>query len=357
MTNEERPEGLSFYMEANMIRLHVPGFLSGKGGPRWGDAQIIDDGKRYLVIDGYCGEGTSILVSALKERKIKTPYLFITHPHYDHYYGIRQIIRAKDDKGNWVFTPKKLFVPDPESYKDVSSEVKGNKQALRNVIAEAKARGIPVSYLRNEQKLTIGEIKMVVYQDTVVGYNGNSEGYVNDRSLAFWFPELLYFSPGDAGMWAVEKYNLRPKWVKGGHHGNRMDGATLKPSQMAPRMKKNGCFFYWDNDYSTSLTDFLMTGREDAQNAGMEIISIHGDINAIWQNGYCSIYKDYKVRRYKCAYKGKTTLRQPDLDMVMDVLRGKYGSDNARISKLINAGFYPISGQEKVNEIVKLVKG
>ena len=57
-----------------MIRLHVPGFYnSDKGGPRWGDAQIIDDGKNFEVIDGYCGNGTTRLISRLKDRKIKSP--------------------------------------------------------------------------------------------------------------------------------------------------------------------------------------------------------------------------------------------------------------------------------------------
>jgi hypothetical protein len=100
-----------------------------------------------------------------------------------------------------------------------------------------------------------------------------------------------------------------------------------------------------------------MTGRDDAINAGMTIFGIHGDINAIWQSRTASIYKDYKVYRYKCAYTGKTSLKSPNLAAVEGVLRGEYGSENARISALINAGFYPIATQNKVNEIIKLVKG
>lgn len=335
-----------------MIRLQCIGLYASdfSGGTRLGDAQIIDDGKTYEVIDGYCEKGADRLISTLKERKIKSPNLYITHPHYDHYDGIRRIIRD-----SW-FKPKRLYAPNPESYGDVSGEVKGNKQALKNIISEAKNKGIPVTYLKNEQKISHGEIKFTVYQDTTCKNEG-SEGYVNDRSLAFWFHEMKYLTTGDAGMWCVEKYGLKPKFIKCGHHGNNIGTRTIKPSQMAPRMKKAGCLFYWDNDYSTSLTDFLMTGREDAQTAGMTIYSIHGDINAIWQSGYCSIYKDYKVRRYKCSYKGKTTLRQPDLKVVMGVLRGEYGRDNARISNLIDAGFYPIAVQNKINEIVQLVKG
>lgn len=335
-----------------MIRLQCIGLYESdfSGGTRLGDAQIIDDGKNYEVIDGYCGKGADRLISVLKERKIKSPNLYITHPHYDHYDGIRKIIRD-----SW-FKPKRLYTPNPESYGDVSSEVKGNKQALKNIISEAKNKGIPVTYLKNEQKISHGDIKFTVYQDTTCKNEG-SEGYVNDRSLAFWFYEMKYLTTGDAGMWCVEKYGLKPKFIKCGHHGNNIGTRTIKPSQMAPKLKKNGCLFYWDNDYSTKLTDFLMTGREDAINAGMTIYNIHGDINAIWQRGYCSIYKDYKVRRYKCSYKGETTLKQPNLAVVMGVLRGEYGTSNARISKLIDAGFYPIATQNKINEIVKLVKG
>lgn len=336
-----------------MIRLQCIGLYASdfSGGTRLGDAQIIDDGKTYEVIDGYCGKGSDRLISTLKERKIKSPNLYITHPHYDHYYGIRQIIRD-----SW-FKPKRLYTPNPETYGDVSADVRSNKQALKNIIAEAKNRGIPVTYLKDGQNVSHGDIKFTVYQDLTEGYDGNSDGYINDRSLSFWFPELAYLTTGDAGMCCVEQHGLKPKFIKCGHHGNNIGANHLKPSQMAPKLKKNGCLFYWDNDYSTKLTDFLMTGREDAQNAGMTCFNIHGDINAIWQSRTASIYKDYKVYRYKCSYKGKTALKQPDLAVVMGVLRGEYGTENARISKLINAGYYPIATQNKVNEIVKLVKG
>ena len=334
-----------------MIRLHVPGFSSGAGGPRWGDAQIIDDGKYYEVIDGYDTQGTDILIATLKERKIMRPYLYITHPHYDHYFGIRQIIRDS------YFKPRRLYVPAPESYGDVSGEVRGNKQALRNIIAEAKDKGIPVSYLKNEQTITHGEIRFTVYQDTESGYDGNSEGYVNDKSLAFWFPELLYLTTGDAGMWAVENYGIKPKFIKCGHHGNNIGTNDIKPSQMAPRLKRNGCLFYWDNDYSEKLTDFLMTGREDAQNAGMIILGIHGDINAVFFSKRAVIYKDGNIYRYACSYTGKANLKSADLSIVKAVLAGKAGAGDARTSYLLNKGYNAGAVQKEVNAIIKAIKG
>ena len=58
-----------------MINLYIPGYYdSDKGGPRWGDAQVIDDGENYEVIDGNCGVGTTRLIKSLKNRNFKRPY-------------------------------------------------------------------------------------------------------------------------------------------------------------------------------------------------------------------------------------------------------------------------------------------
>lgn len=341
-----------------MIRLQTIGLYRSdfsdadirNGEARLGDSWIMDDGKEYIVCDAGCGKYTERTLDVLENRKIFSPHLYNSHPHGDHL-GIRKIIRSKD------FKPKSLSVPDPDSYKDVSGEVRSNKQALRDLIAEAKERKIPVIYLRNGNRIVRGQMKFTVYQDTEVGYTGNSEGYVNDHSLAFWFPELSYLTTGDAGMWCVRKYGLKPKFIKLGHHGNRIDGDDLKPSQMAPLMKKNGCLYCWDNDYSTVLTGFLMTGREDALNAGMKFIDIHGDINAIWFGKRCVIYKHGQIYRYSCSYAGKATLNGPTLTNVKAVLRGDAGADDARVTYLLNRRQNPGLIQKEVNELYALIKG
>ena len=341
-----------------MIRLQAIGLYRSdfsdadirNGEARLGDSWIMDDGKEYIVCDAGCGKYTERTIDVLEDRKILRPHLINSHPHGDHL-GIRKIIKSKD------FKPKSLSVPDPDSYKDVSGEVRRNKQDLRDLIAEAKERRIPVIYLRNKNRIVRGQMKFTVYQDTNVGYTGNSEGYVNDRSLAFWFPELSYLTTGDSGMWCVQKYGLEPIFIKLGHHGNRIDGDDLKPSQMAPYMKKRGCLFCWDNDFSTTLTGFLMTGREDALNAGMKFLSIHGDINAVWFGKRAVIYKGNDIYRYACTYNGKATIKDADLDIVKTVLRGKAGTDDARISYLLNHSYNPALVQKQVNEVVRLVKG
>ena len=135
-----------------------------------------------LLGDGNCGKGTDRLISALKARGIKNPYLHISHPHYDHRYGIRRIIND-----SW-FKPRALYCQNPDSIKAYNGAVKSDIDALRTVIKEAKARGITVVYLKNGDRIVHGDIKFTVYREEPA-WDGNAEGYLNDGSLAYWFPE------------------------------------------------------------------------------------------------------------------------------------------------------------------------
>jgi len=336
-----------------MIRLQAIGLYSpdfSGGNTRLGDAQIIDDGKNFEVIDGYCASGASRLIAALKARGIKNPYLHITHPHWDHRDGIRKIIN------NSYFKPKALYCQNPDSIKAHNSDIRGDIDALKTIIKEAKAKGIPVIYLKDGDKVTHGEIKFTVYRDNPK-YTGNSDAYLNDGSLSYWFPELSYLTTGDAGMQCANQHGLHPKFVKGGHHGNDMSGEGLRPSQMAKWLKDHGCIYYWDNDYSTRMTDFLGTGRESAKNAGMRIFDIHGDINVIYYLKKAVIYKHGQIYRYECSYNGAPALLNPDLENVKMVLAGKAGTDDARVTYLLNHKMNPVLIQREVNELYKLIKG
>ena len=336
-----------------MIRIQAVGLYSGdfgSGETRLGDATVIDDGKNFEVIDGYCGKGTSRLISALKARNAREVYLHISHFHWDHYDGIRKII-----KDTW-FKPRALYCQNPDSITAHNNSIKGDIDAVRTIIKEAKARKIPVIYLNNGDRIVHGEIKFTVYRMNPK-WTGNSEAYLNDGSLCYWFPELSYLTTGDAGLWCAERYKLPVKFFKGGHHDNDNSGDTMKPSEMCRWLKNRGCEYFWDNDYSTKLTDFLMTGREDALNAKMKFFDIHGDINVIYYRKKVVIYKHGQIYRYECDYNGAPALVNPDLDNVKMVLSGKAGTDDARTTYLLNHKMNPGLIQKEVNELYKLIKG
>ena len=231
--------------------------------------------------------------------------------------------------------------------------MRSEKATLRTIIKEAKSRGIPVKYLKNGDRLKFGEIEFDVYQQTEK-YNGNSDAYLNDGSLCFWFPSLLYWTSGDGPDQIgtmCERHGCKPGIIKIPHHGNAC------PRTQAQKLWALGTRYCWDNDVSTKLTDFLQTGREDCLAVGMRYFNCIGDLNMVACNGRMYIYKGGQAISYQCPYNGKSTLKSANLTAVMSVLKGVYGTGEARTTALLDAGYYPIGVQKQVNEIVKLVKG
>ena len=337
-----------------MIRCHIPGLFESdvsKNNTRWGDCQIFYDGKFYDIIDGYCGEPAKRMVKRLKNLGIKDVYAHISHTHHDHRNGIEMMI---DDS---YFNIYALYCQDPATLnKKFSSECANDVAVLERIINKAKKRGIEVIYLNDGDKIIHGDIEIWVYRDQPKTAP-NTDAYINDGSLCYYFPKLKYLSTGDSGLWCAERHKLDVKFFKGGHHDNDNSGDTKKPSEMCRWLKQRGCEFFWDNDYSTTLTDFLMTGREDALNAGMKFINIHGDINFVACNGKVTIYKGGQHWTYECDYKGKNTLKSPNLTLIENVIRGQLGSSDTRITNLLDKGYSPVGVQNHVNILYKLIKG
>ena len=287
-----------------MISIKALGMYSSNfsgGETRNGDTQIVTDGEYYDVIDGGCDRYATRLIAHLRTNNIRDPFLHASHPHYDHIDGINKILSDP-----W-FTPRALYCQDPDSITAHNSSIRSDINALRAIIDKAEKKKIPVIFLGNEDKIEHGEIKITVYRQ-YPKYTGNSDAYLNDGSLCYWFAEQRYLTTGDASMWCAYKYNLNPLIVKGGHHGNDMSAdGYLKPSQMCPWLYKHGCRYYWDNDFSAKLTDFLMTGREDAINAGMIFLDIHGDIDMTFARGMVTITHAGKSYTDSVPYNGDYT--------------------------------------------------
>lgn len=337
-----------------MIRINIIGFNdSDSGAPRWGDSQIIDDGKNYVVIDGYCGKGKTKLIERLKDIKCKTPYLYISHAHYDHFDGIRAIINDK------YFSPKLLGCYDPDSLSDGfgNSEVKSDAESLRSIINLARSKGIPVKLLKHGDVQTHGDIRFNVYRKQPA-YTSNSDdphgwAFVNDGSLCFWFPQLSYWTSGDGSEKTYDfckEVGAKPILIKLPHHGNNL------PRSQSEGLYAMGCRYCWDNDYSTEITDFLRYGRGRAIEAGMTFLDIHGDINMIFFSKRAVIYKHGNIYRYSCSYKGLPKLKGADLEIIKEVLEGKLGKDDARATALLDRGYNVGIVQREINTLVKLIK-
>ena len=343
-----------------MIHIYAPGLGHPSKQTRYGDGQIINDGTHYLVIDGFCGTGTTILIKKLKQWKVKSPVLAISHAHYDHDYGILQIIRDS------YFTPEALWCPDPASLKVGLSNNKGSNavrsdiEYLNKIIKEAKEKDIPVKYLKHNQSIKLGDIKFKVFrkQPTKVEDDDTEGwGYVNDGSLCFYFYEIGYWTSGDGPERIYDfakSCGAKVKLFKIPHHGNNCSRSQ------AEGMYNMGAKVCWYNDLEPNgvgTNDFTLYGARRCKQAGIKVIENFTDINIICANKKVYIYNTGKMlASYRCDYTGVNSLRNPTAKLVEKVFLNKYGTGDTRITNLIRANYRPKGTNEKVTEVITLAK-
>ena len=341
-----------------MIRRHNIGFSSSdSGGPRWGSCVIFydyadkDTIRETVVIDGYLeGTGGKKLKKRLKDMNIRSPWLYLTHAHGDHGDGLYDII---DDE--W-FTPKGFCCYDPESIKagaDQNKEIMQDYKGLKRIVARCKARGIPVTYLHSSDTRKHGDIKFRVYreQPRFTGNDKDPHGweYVNDGSLQFWFWELGTLVTGDGPEALYDfclKRDIHAKDFQISHHGG------CCPKSQANGMKSLGALYCWDDNYCSNSDSFVQYGRKRCIEAGLKFYGIHGDINVVYFSKRAVIYKNGKINRYSCSYTGQPTLRDANATIARKVMQGKYGTSDARTTKLLDESYNPNLVQKAVNNVI-----
>lgn len=341
-----------------MIRRHNIGFSSSDGvKDRTGSCVIFydyadkDTIRETVVIDGYTGVGAKKLKKRLKDRNIRSPWLYNTHAHGDHTDGLYEIV---DDE--W-FTPKGFCCYDPDSIlpgATQNSEIMQDYKSLKRIIKRCKERGIPVIYLHSSDTRKHGDIKFKIYREQP-RFKGNEEDphgweYMNDGSLIFWFYELgtLVTGDGPAELGAFcQKRDIHAKDFQISHHGNSCNGTESR------LMKSLGAIYCWDDSYSDDR-DFLRYGRYRCIEAGLKFYGIHGDINVVYFSKRAVIYKNGKIHRYSCSFTGQPTLRDANPDIVRKVMQGKYGTSDARTTKLLDESYNPNLVQKAVNNVINL---
>ena len=341
-----------------MIRGWIAGFNRPSKETRHGDTQVLIDDKNKIcfVIDGGCDDCVTALISYLKRNGIKKVYLLLSHPHYDHAAGLKKIIEDS------YFTVLCFYCYDPDSLKSGLRDNKGSKSVredidyLNRIIAKAKAKKIPVKYLKHGDKVELGDIKFKVFREQpkrVEDDDDNGWSYVNDGSLCCYFYEWYYWTSGDGSerVWDfIKKLGIKVKFFKIPHHGNNC------PRSQANGLKAQGADYCWYNDLEPNgvgTNDFTEFGANRCKQAGIKVFECIGDINFVVANGRFLIYKDGKKYAFSVPYKGTFTFKLNGLvDVVRDVFMGKYKTSNTRMTRLLDAGYEPVAIQDRVNLVV-----
>lgn len=345
-----------------MIRGWIAGFDRPSRETRHGDSTVFIDDKNKIcfIIDGGCDECATALIKYLKRNGIKKVYLLLSHPHYDHADGLKKIIR--DD----YFTVLAFYCYDPKTLEGGLRNNKGSKAVredidyLNRIISEAKNKKIPVKFLKHGDKVELGDIKFKVYRkqpSRVEDDDDNGWAYVNDGSLCCYFYEWYYWTSGDGSerVWDfIKELGIKVKFFKIPHHGNNC------PRSQANGLKNQGANYCWYNDLEpdgVGTNDFTEFGANRCKQAGIKVFECIGDINFVIANRRFLIYKDGKKYAFSVPYKGTFTFKINGLvDVVRDVFMEKYGSNNTRMTRLLDAGYEPVAIQDRVNLVVNTAK-
>ena len=341
------------------IRSWVCGFDMPNKETRYGDVEVIRSGKYTLVIDGGCDRATDALISYLKRNKIKKVWLLLTHAHYDHWYGFKKIL---EDNG---FIVVAFYCYDPKSLEGGLRDNKGSREVrndingLKGIIQKCKDKNIKVVYLKHKDKVTLGDIKFQVFRKQptrVENDDDNGWAYINDGSLCLYFYELYYWTSGDGSerIWDfIKELGIKVKYFKVPHHGNNCSRSQ------AEGLKAHGANYCWYNTLEPNgigTNDFTLYGARRCKQAGINVLTVEEDLNWIAKDGYFIIYKNDKKYSFRIPYRGKTDYKAPDANIVRKVFEKKKKKGDYRATLLLDAGYYPIAVQNKVNLVIKIAK-
>lgn len=294
-----------------MIKSWIPSFGIPSKETRYGDTQVFVDTENNIcfVIDGGCEKNTDRLISYLKSNNFNKVYLVISHAHYDHTYGIERIINDN------YFTVVKLYCYDPKTLESGLRNNKGSKEvrsdiaSLNNIISKAKAKQIPVEFLKHGDKVQVGDIKFKVYREQpsrVEDSDTQGWAYMNDGSLCFYFYELLYWTSGDgpdAIYNLIKKLGIQVKFFKIPHHGNNCTQSQAKG------LKSQGANLCWYNDLEPKgigTNDFTLYGARRCKEAGIMVLNCIGsDIQMTFAAKKATITKGSSTWSYDIPYGGE----------------------------------------------------
>ena len=293
------------------ITMFIPGFKTGKSDERHGDGMVIhSDTGNTLVIDGFDGGApTTALVKYLKQHNYKDLHLLLSHPHYDHYKGLRVIMADS------FFNIKTFFCYDPDTIKHgIGSSangrsVKDDYNNLNTCISEAKKRGARIDYLDKGRQVMLGDIEFKVWRKQPTQFteldDGNAYAFTNDGSLCCYFPKLKFLTTGDGPnslKEAIAYFGDKVYVLKIPHHGNSC------PRSNAEAARKAGCVVAFETNIESKgpgTTGFTAYGARRLVEQGVKVLMQDADIIMTATAGKLSVRQGGMLLTFGVPYDGK----------------------------------------------------
>ena len=296
---------------AMAITIYVPGFSTSRSDERHGDGMVIhSESGQTLVIDGFDGGApTKSLISYLKKHNYKELHLMLSHPHYDHYKGLRMIMADS------FFSIKTFFCYDPDSIKHgIGSSANGRSvkedyDNLNACINQAKGRGATIDYLDTGRYVVLGDIEFKVWRKQPTHFtdldDGNAYAFTNDGSLCCYFSKLRFLTTGDGPTdlkEAIAYFGDKVYVLKVPHHGNSCSKSNAQAARNA------GCVIAFETNIESKgpgTTDFTAYGARRLIEQGVKVLMQNKDIIMTASGGKLTVRQGGSTWTFDVPYDGK----------------------------------------------------
>ena len=288
---EEKPD-----TAAMAITIYVPGFTTSRSDERHGDGMVIhSESGQTLVIDGFDGGApTKSLISYLKKHNYKELHLMLSHPHYDHYKGLRMIMADS------FFSIKTFFCYDPDSIKHgIGSSANGRS------VKEDYA----IDYLDTGRYVVLGDIEFKVWRKQPTHFtdldDGNAYAFTNDGSLCCYFSKLRFLTTGDGPTdlkEAIAYFGDKVYVLKVPHHGNSCSKSNAQAARNA------GCVIAFETNIESKgpgTTDFTAYGARRLIEQGVKVLMQNKDIIMTASGGKLTVRQGGSTWTFDVPYDGK----------------------------------------------------
>lgn len=226
-----------------MLHGYIPGLPQKTYEYRRGDSQVIyDDKKSAILIDGGEGDLWKKMRAFLEKNGLKHVTFVLSHWHPDHDCALRSALESSYVIVDKIYCPpisELLTIPDG----------KGDYNRASGIISLAKRLGKTIEYIpaNKTQWKKVGSIRMWMWRRKAS--KGDYVNYqVNNTSVACYFPDLAYWTMGDAITSDVNYFKSfkvkRPIiGFKQCHHGNAEGEEDCQTLEAA------GAKICWYNDW------------------------------------------------------------------------------------------------------------
>lgn len=288
---------------------YIPSYVSLGKDDRRGDGLILHSDTGYtLIVDGFDGSSpTAKMITWLKDRKITDLYLLLTHPHYDHYSGLRMIMR------NGGFKIKRFYCYDPETIRHGigssanGKSVKEDYDNLKSIISQAKGCGAEVVYLKKDDSVTLGDIRFKVWREQPTHFtdldDGNAYAFTNNGSLCTYFQDFHFLTTGDGPESlkdAISYFGGKISFLKIPHHGNSCSASNAKAARGA------GCTLAYETNVEAKgpgTTDFTAYGARRLVEQGIKVLMENTDIWMLVSDGLLRVVQGSSTWRFEIPYR------------------------------------------------------